>query len=113
MLDLLTNYLPHKNSKKRRTSKQEVLKKGLLYNFGEQDQVDLISYSGLEESSTFLQIGDKFVRTLFISGYPYTASTGWLKMLVNFNHNIDISYHIEQVDPLAALPKLNRKITEL
>ena len=41
------------------------------------------------------------------------ASTGWLSMLINFNHNIDISYHIEQVDPLLALPKLNRKITEL
>ncbi len=34
-------------------------------------------------------------------------------MLVNFNHNIDISYHIEQIDPMTALPKLNRKITEL
>ena len=34
-------------------------------------------------------------------------------ILINFNHDIDISYHIEQVDPLIALPKLNRKITEL
>ncbi|PIP86137.1 hypothetical protein COW83_00540, partial [Candidatus Collierbacteria bacterium CG22_combo_CG10-13_8_21_14_all_43_12] len=36
-----------------------------------------------------------------------------LNNLINFNHDIDISYHIEQVDPLIALPKLNRKITEL
>ena len=88
-------------------------KKYFEYSFGEQDQVDLISYSGLMEQTNYLQLGDKFVRTLFISGYPYVASTGWLNMLVNFNHNIDISYHIEQVDPMAALPKLNRKITEL
>jgi len=58
-------------------------------------------------------MGDKFLRTLFISGYPYIASTGWLNMLINFNHNIDITYHIEQIEPLSALPKLNRKITEL
>ena len=83
------------------------------FNFGEQDQVDLISYSGLEETPNYLQMGNKFVRTLFISGYPYVASTGWLNMLVNFNHNVDISYHIEQVEPISALPKLNRKITEL
>lgn len=38
---------------------------------------------------------------------------GWLNMLINFNHNCDISYHIEHVDPLLALPKLNRKITEM
>ena len=83
------------------------------FNFGEQDQVDLISYSGLEETPNYLQMGSKFVRTLFISGYPYVASTGWLNMLVNFNYNVDISYHIEQVEPVSALPKLNRKITEL
>src|SRR3989344_2965217 len=112
-INLLDRFSSNKNNKKRRVSKKETLKKGLLYNFGEQDQVDLLSYSGLEESSSFLQMGEKFVRTLFISGYPYTASTGWLNMLINFNYNIDISYHIEQVDPLLALPKLNRKITEL
>ncbi len=97
-----------------KTQKKKNLKKEYLeFSFGMQDQVDLISYSGLSESANYLQIGDKFSRTLFISGYPYVASTGWLNMLVNFNHNIDISYHIEQVDPMAALPKLNRKITEL
>lgn len=81
--------------------------------FGQQDQLDLLSYSGLKEESSYLVINDSYVRTLFVSGYPYVASTGWLSMLINFNHNIDISYHIEQVDPLIALPKLNRKITEL
>jgi len=85
----------------------------LQFSFGEQDQVDLISYSGLMEESSYVQIGDTFVRTLFISGYPYVANVGWLNMLINFNHDLDISYHIEQVDPLMALPKLNRKITEL
>jgi len=81
--------------------------------FGTQDQVDLISYAGLKEESSYLQINDRFVRTMFVSGYPYVASTGWLNNLINFNHDIDISYHIEQVDPLTALPKLIRKITEL
>ncbi|OGD85194.1 hypothetical protein A2164_00045 [Candidatus Curtissbacteria bacterium RBG_13_35_7] len=101
------------NKSKKRLSNKEVLNKSFEFNFGEQDQIDLISYSGLEENSTYLQMADKFIRTLFISGFPYVASTGWLNMLINFNHNIDISYHIEQVDPIFALPKLNRKITEL
>lgn len=88
-------------------------KKRVELAFGEQDQVDLISYSSLLEHSSYLELDDKFIRTIFISGYPYIASTGWLSMLTNFNHNVDISYHIEQVDPLLALPKLTRKITEL
>ncbi len=98
---------------KGKNSQKEATKKAMSFNFGEQDQVDLLSYSGLMEEASYLQVGDKFVRTLFISGYPYVASTGWLNMLINFNHNVDISYHIEQVDPQLALPKLNRKITEL
>ncbi len=102
-----------KGKRTKKHSKKDLFKKSFEYHFGEQDQVDLISYSGLEENSTYLQLEDKVVRTLFISAYPYVATTGWLNMLVNFNHNIDISYHIEQVDSLLALPKLNRKITEL
>jgi len=102
-----------KSNKSIRLSKKDMLKKGLLYSQGTQDHIDLLSYSGLEENSSHLQMGDKYVRTLFISGFPYVASTGWLNMLINFNHNIDISYHIESIDPLFALPKLNRKITEL
>lgn len=99
--------------KKQKLAKINTPKKAVNFYFGEQDQVDLISYSGLKENSSYLQIGDRYIRTLFISGYPYVATTGWLSMLINFNHNIDIGYHIEQVDPLLALPKLNRKITEL
>lgn len=115
MYNLINNLKEYKKKRirRRKASQKEVLKKSFEFNFGEQDQVDLISYSGLKEEASYLQMGDKYVRTLFISGYPYVASTGWLNMLINFNHDIDISYHIEQVNPQLALPKLNRKITEL
>lgn len=101
-----------KKYQKNRKRKLEKLK-AINLAYGTQDQVDLISYSGLKEESSYLQINDRYVRTLFVSGYPYVASTGWLNNLINFNHDIDISYHIEEVDPLSALPKLSRKITEL
>lgn len=110
---LLYTKLIKKLKRKKKMSKKELLKKSFKYNFGEQDQVDVISYSGLEENTSYVQIGDNYIRTLFISGYPFVATTGWLNMLINFNHDIDISYHVEQVNPLLALPKLNRKITEL
>ena len=98
---------------KRRQLKKRLTNQSINIAYGQQDQLDLISYAGIKEEASFLQINDRYVRTLFISGYPYVASTGWLSMLINFNHNIDISYHIEQVDPSTALPKLIRKITEL
>ena len=108
----ITNLKPIKNWK-RQQLKKKLTNQSINIAYGEQDQLDMISYAGLKEESSYLQINDRYVRTLFVSGYPYVASTGWLNNLINFNHDIDISYHIEQVDPLIALPKLNRKITEL
>ena len=87
--------------------------KTLDLSFGEQDQLDLISYEGLEENGTYLKLGDSYIRTLFISGYPYIASSGWLSGVVNFNQNVDISFHFEEIDASLALPQLMRKITEL
>ncbi|OIP86300.1 hypothetical protein AUK57_00815 [Candidatus Saccharibacteria bacterium CG2_30_41_52] len=81
--------------------------------FGEQDALDLMSYAGLEENIDHLNIDGVYMRTLFISGYPFVASSGWLDSLINFNHDADISYHLHEVNALSALPKLHRKITEL
>lgn len=87
--------------------------KELALAFGEQDQVDVLSYEGLEEQADYLSIDGQYVRVLFISGYPFTAQSGWLDSLIHFHHSADISYHIHEVDALQALPKLHRKITEL
>lgn len=87
--------------------------KALALSYGEQDPMDIISYAGLEEHIDHLVIDGQFARTLFISGYPFVANSGWLNSLVNFNHNADISYHLNSVDATQALPKLHRKITEL
>lgn len=81
--------------------------------FGEQDPMDIVSYAALEEQKDYLVMGDRYIRTLFISGYPYEAELGWLDSLINFGHSVDISFHVEQVDPNDSLRKLKRKITEL
>jgi len=87
--------------------------KELRLTLGEQDPMDILSYAGLEEQPSYLVIDGQYVRSLFISGYPFIASSGWLNSLINFNHNSDISYHVTEVDANLALPKLHRKITEL
>lgn len=83
------------------------------FSFGQQDPMDIISYAGMKEQADYLTIDNQYFRTIFISGYPLTASSGWLNSLINFSHNADISYHLHEVDALQALPKLRRKITEL
>ena len=72
------------NFKKRKKKVKKPQNKKVNFYFGEQDQMYLISYSGLKEKADHLMINKNYVRTLFISGYPYVASTGWLSMLINF-----------------------------
>ena len=108
----LIKFMPNKIIKERQKIKEKE-KQTLKFYIGDQDQLDIITYAGLSESSNHLEIDGKYLKTIFVSGYPYTASSGWLNHLINFNHNVDISYHIEPVEAILALPKLNRKITEL
>lgn len=95
--------------KKRRAERP----KEYALSFGEQDPMDIISYAGMEEQPDYVVIDGQYVRSLYISGYPFVASSGWLDSLINFNHNADISYHLTAVNATQALPKLRRKITEL
>lgn len=99
--------------KKSVRNKQQDRTSELELTFGEQDHLDVLSYEAMEEQPDFLLLDGQYVRTLFISGYPFVAVSGWLDHLINFNHDADVSYHITQVDSLQALPKLHRKITEL
>lgn len=98
---------------KRRQAIRIEKQKELDILFGEQDALDILSYAGLEENIDYLCVDGIYVRTLYISGYPFVASSDWMDSLINFNHDIDIGYHLHEVDARSALPKLNRKITEL
>jgi len=98
---------------KRRQAIRIEKQKELDILFGGQDALDILSYAGLEENIDYLCVDGIYVRTLYISGYPFVASSDWMDSLINFNHDIDISYHLHEVDARSALPKLNRKITEL
>lgn len=88
-------------------------KKELTIAFGEQDAIDALTYAGLEENIDYLCIDGIYMRTFYISGYPFVANSGWMDSLINFNHDSDISYHLHEVSATSALPKLHRKITEL
>jgi conjugal transfer ATP-binding protein TraC len=109
MIDLTKSLEQAKAWKKERDERP----KERAISFGEQDHLDVMSYAGLEEQADHLCIDGVYIRTLFVSGYPFVASSGWLDSLINFNHDADISYHVHEVNALQALPKLHRKITEL
>lgn len=74
---------------------------------------DVVAPQNLEVDFDFLKVGDVYVRTLFVSGYPRFVIPGWLEPVVNFDHSLQISFYIYPVDVKGTLDDLRRKITEM
>jgi conjugal transfer ATP-binding protein TraC len=74
---------------------------------------DIIAPSSLEVDFNYVKIGDKYFRTLFVSGYPRFVGMNWLSSLINFDWTLNISMYIYPTDGKAILDDLRRKITEM
>ena len=47
---------------------------------------NIIAPKELEIDFNHIKIGNKYFRTLFISGYPRFVYPGWLEQIINFDH---------------------------
>lgn len=74
---------------------------------------DLIAPTSFEIDFNYIKIGDTYLRTLFVAGYPRFVNPGWLEPVINFNHSMDLSFYIYPVEGKTVLDDLKRKITEM
>lgn len=82
-------------------------------NKDSQNVQNIIAPPALEVDFSHLKIGDNYIRTLFIVGYPRYVSANWLSPLINFNHSLDIAMYIYPSDSKGTLDTLRRRITEM
>jgi conjugal transfer ATP-binding protein TraC len=80
---------------------------------GETNLHDLIAPQEFEVDFDYVKIGDTYLRTIFVGGYPRFVTPGWLEPVINFNHSMDISFYIYPVEGKSVLDDLRRKITEM
>lgn len=85
----------------------------LIYRQGIVSLRDLIAPPSLEVESSYIKIGGRFARTLFVYGYPRQIFTGWLSPIVNLDEIIDISLYIYPVESRIVLDNLRRKVGQL
>lgn len=74
---------------------------------------DILAPDAIEVDFSYLKIGNKFVRVLFVAGYPRFVTANWLSPLINFDHSLDISMFIYPIEGKGVLDDLRRKITEM
>src|SRR3972149_11402338 len=72
---------------------------------------DIIAPSAALIDSRFLQLGDKFLRTIFLYSYPRYLNTNWFSPVVNLDRFFDATIYFHPVDTGTVMRKLNRKVT--
>ncbi|MEA2006770.1 MAG: DUF87 domain-containing protein [Patescibacteria group bacterium] len=91
----------------------DLLEQEKLYQEGLAHVLDLISPSAMGVSSSHLQIGDVYCRTLFVAAYPRSLSMGWMNPIIGMDLPMDVAMYIYPVDTGAILKKLRKKVTQI
>jgi len=103
------NLLSIKNKEKNpaRNADSEVLSRGMV------DIKDIIAPSAIEVDFNHIKIGEKYFRTLFVSGYPRFVGANWLAPVINFEHSLELSMFYYPIEARGVLDDLRRKIAEM
>jgi len=74
---------------------------------------DIIAPSAIEVDFNFVKIGEKYFRTLFVSGYPRFVGANWLAPIINYDHSLEVSMFYYPVEARGVLDDLRRKVAEM
>ena len=74
---------------------------------------DLIAPSAFRVESNHIQLGDVFLRTIFVITYPRFISVGWSSPILNLNITMDISMFFYPIPAPIILKQLKNKVGAL
>ncbi len=74
---------------------------------------DLIAPSAFRVESNFIQLGDVFMRTIFVITYPRYISVGWSAPILNLNMTMDVSMFFYPISAPIILKQLKKKVGAL
>ena len=80
---------------------------------GEGSIRDIIAPAALEVKPSFIKLGDKFVRTIFVINYPRYISVGWFAPIINLNETFDVGMFFYPVPSNIILKQLKKKVGNL
>jgi len=99
--------------KKELEAEKIILEEERIYREGVVSVKDLISPAALAVTPTFLKLGDKFLRTLFVISYPRYIAVGWFAPIINLSVTLDISMFFYPVKANIILKQLRNKVGAL
>ncbi|OGI27728.1 MAG: conjugal transfer protein TraC [Candidatus Moranbacteria bacterium RIFOXYB1_FULL_43_19] len=111
MLDFL------KNKKGEKKKPEELFTEGAdaekIFREGLATVTDLIAPSALDIGSNFIQVGETFAKTIFVTTYPRYLHTAWFSPIINLDVPMDIAMSIYPVESVNVMKSLRRRITQV
>ncbi|MBD3245183.1 MAG: DUF87 domain-containing protein [Candidatus Moranbacteria bacterium] len=99
--------------KKNKPSSSQQYDPQKIYQEGLATVKDLIAPASFSISPSFLRVGDRFVKTLFIVTFPRYLQTGWFSPIINMDKMMDISMFIHPADTNVILKSLRKTATQV
>ncbi len=102
-----------KDPKKAAAEELISLEEERVYREGTVALRDLIAPSAFKVETNFIQLGDIFLRTIFVIEYPRYISVGWSAPILNLNITMDISMFFYPINSAIILKQLKKKVGAL
>lgn len=77
------------------------------------DIIQSVAPSALQVSPGYLQIGDKYSRTIFVATYPRYLNTNWLSPIINMDRVQDIALYVNPESTADVLKRLRSQLTRV
>ena len=74
---------------------------------------DLISPAGIKIESNFMQIGDKFSRSLFVFTYPRYLATNWFSPIMSMDKEFNVSMFVHPIETPWIMNQLKKKVVQV
>lgn len=101
------------NQEKRTRSEAQTLEAERVFRAGVVSVRDLIAPAAMHVDPRFVQVGSKFVSTVFVVSYPRYMSVGWFSPIIHMNVPMDISMFFYPVKADVVLKQLRNKVGQL
>lgn len=87
-----------------------VIEEEKVYRKGIVSIKDIVAPAAMEVKPTYLKLGEKFVRTIFVINYPRYISVGWFAPIINLSATLDIAMFFYPVKSAIILKQLKKKV---
>jgi len=74
---------------------------------------DILAPSALSVSPNYIQLGPKYVRTIFLATYPRYLNTSWFSPIINLDRVFDISIYVHPKNTATILKQLRDQLARL